>query len=119
MQKFWALPFSYCNTTHEKTSGSIASLVQRYLPQLFQPNLLCAGYESSQHGSCQGDSGGPLMVYNTNTSQYFQLGMVSGGVSSCGDKEIPGYYTRLDFPEIADFIQDPENFSTIRGILIY
>ena len=89
------------------------------MPQLFQPNLLCAGYESSQHGSCQGDSGGPLMVYNTNTSQYFQLGMVSGGVSSCGDKEIPGYYTRLDFPEIADFIQDPENFSTIRGILIY
>ena len=87
------------------------------MPQLFQPNLLCAGYESSQHGSCQGDSGGPLMVYNTNTSQYFQLGMVSGGVSSCGDKEIPGYYTRLDFPEIAHFIQDPENFIMNRGNL--
>ena len=85
--------------------------VGKFLPQLFQPNLLCAGYESAGQGSCEGDSGGPLMVFNTKLSQYFQVGLVSGGVSSCGDKDIPGYYTRLDFPEIADFVQDPENFS--------
>ncbi len=34
--------------------------------------------------------------------------MVSGSVSSeCGDKEIPSYFTRLDYPEIATFIADP------------
>jgi len=95
---------SYCNTTHEKTSGKIAISVEKYLPQLFQPTLLCAGYESAEQGSCEGDSGGPLMVFNTKSSQYFQVGMVSGGVSSCGDRDIPGYYTRLDHPEIANFI---------------
>ena len=31
---------------------------------------------------------------------------MSGGVSNCGDTNIPSYYTRLDHPEIADFIQE-------------
>jgi hypothetical protein len=51
------------------------------------------------------------MVYNTKLSKFFQVGMVAGGVASCGDKDIPGYYTRLDYPEIADFIQAPESYS--------
>jgi secreted trypsin-like serine protease len=101
---------SYCNATHEKTGEKIASLVKDYLPDLFQPNLLCAGYESAEQGSCQGDSGGPLMVFNTKLLQYFQVGMVAGAVSSCGDKDIPGYYTRLDYPDIADFVEEPEFF---------
>ena len=40
--------------------------------------------------------------------QYFQVGLVSGGVSKCGDKSIPSYFTRLDHPDIADFIADPD-----------
>jgi len=81
-------------------------LVENHLPDLFQPSILCAGYESAEQGACKGDSGGPLMVFDTKLSQFFQIGLVSGGVSSsCGDKDIPGYYTRLDYPEIADFIQ--------------
>ncbi len=92
-------------------------MVEKYLPELFQPTLLCAGYESADQGSCEGDSGGPLMVFNTKLSQYFQVGLVSGGVSSCGDRDIPGYYTRLDHPEIADFVQDPKNYS-LTGINI-
>ncbi len=40
--------------------------------------------------------------------KYFQVGLVSGGVSKCGDKNIPSYFTRLDHPEIADFIAGPE-----------
>ena len=35
--------------------------------------------------------------------------MVSGGVSRCGAKDVPSYFTRLDHPEIASFIADPEN----------
>ena len=107
--------YSYCNETHHKTSGQTASLVKKFLPQLFQPTLLCAGYESANQGSCHGDSGGPLMVFNTKFSQFFQVGLVSGGVSGCGDKYIPAYYTRLDHPEIADFVQSPEKKIT-RGI---
>jgi len=33
---------------------------------------------------------------------------VSGGVSKCGDKHIPSYFTRLNHPEIAEFIAAPE-----------
>jgi len=98
--------YSYCNTTHENTSGKTKALVKQYLPELFQPTLLCAGYESADQGSCQGDSGGPLMFYNTKLLQFFQVGIVSGGVSICGDKEIPGYYTRLDHPDISEFVHN-------------
>jgi secreted trypsin-like serine protease len=76
---------------------------------LFQPDILCASYESAEKGFCQGHSGEPLMVFNTTLNQFFQVGIVSGGVSSsCGDKDIPGYFSRLDFPEVADFIRSVE-----------
>ena len=43
-------------------------------------------------------------------SQYFQVGLVSGGISTqCGDKNIPSYFTRLDHPEIASFIANPSD----------
>ena len=55
---------SYCNETHRNNVvGEAKQKVEKYLPQLFQPNLLCAGYQSSEQGSCKGDSGGPLMIY--------------------------------------------------------
>lgn len=40
-------------------------------------------------------------------AQYFQVGLVVGGISKCGDKSIPSYFTRLDHPEIANFINSP------------
>ncbi len=63
--------FSYCNKTHTNiTNPDTKNIVQNYLPELFQPNLLCAGYDSSEQGSCKGDSGGPLMFYDTGILQY-------------------------------------------------
>ena len=53
--------FSYCNETYDNAVGVNKQNVDTYLPQLFQTNLLCAGYESSEKGPCKGDSGGPLM----------------------------------------------------------
>jgi secreted trypsin-like serine protease len=90
--------------------GATKNQVEKYLPELFQPHLLCAGYPASSRGSCQGDSGGPLMTHNETNGQYFQVGMVSGGVSFCGNTDIPDYYVRLDHPEIAGFVSDPENY---------
>ena len=40
----------------------------------------------------------------SDLGQYFQVGLVGGGISECGDKNIPSYFTRLDHPEIANFI---------------
>ena len=54
---------SHCNETHENVYGEIKRYVEIYLPQLFQPYLLCAGYESSEQGPCKGDAGGPLMIF--------------------------------------------------------
>ena len=90
--------------------GTTRHVVDNYLPELFQPHLLCAGYKASSRGSCLGDSGGPLMAHNETLGQYFQVGMVSGGVSHCGNTDIPDYYVRLDHPEIAGFVSDPENY---------
>ncbi len=90
--------------------GSTKNTVKGYLPELFQPYLLCAGYHASSRGSCEGDSGGPLMVLSPSAGQYFQVGMVSGGVSNCGNTDIPDYYARLDHPEISRFIPDPDNY---------
>ena len=40
-------------------------------------------------------------------AQHFQVGLIAGGISKCGDKSIPSYFTRLDHPEIANFINSP------------
>jgi secreted trypsin-like serine protease len=102
--------FSHCNKSHDYTVGMTKKVVEMFLPELFQPHLLCAGYSASSRGSCFGDSGGPLIAYNESLGQYFQVGIVSGGVSHCGNTDIPDYYVRLDHPEVAGFIIDPDNY---------
>jgi secreted trypsin-like serine protease len=57
-----------------------------------------------------GDSGGPLMIFNTSQGQYVQVGIVSGGVSHCGNTDIPDIYVRLDHPEVAGFIGNPDDY---------
>ena len=69
---------------------------------------MCAGNKAFRQGSCKGDSGGPLVIFNTIESQYVQVGVVSGGISldDCGNDDMPGVYTRLDHPEIIEFIEN-------------
>ncbi len=107
------LIISFCNSSYINTNGRTKEAVESYLPVLFQPYLLCAGYQASSRGSCEGDSGGPLVVLNVSAGQYYQVGMVSGGVTNCGNTDIPDYYARLDHPEISRFIQNLENLSEL------
>ena len=57
------------------------------------------------------------MVYDESVGQYFQIGMVSGGVSNCGNTDIPDYYVRLDHPDVAGFIRNPDNYRFSLGLV--
>ncbi len=60
-------------------------------------------------GSCPGDSGGPLVHFSPGGPlgqlHYVQVGLVSGGLGACGDRDLPGVYVRLDHPEVLHFIK--------------
>ena len=87
-------PQKYCDES--RSQGSI------YLTKLFQPNLLCAGYESGLRNTCDGDSGSPLVVYVSDENIYTQVGVVSGG--DCKRIKKPSIYSRLEDFEVLSFI---------------
>jgi secreted trypsin-like serine protease len=68
---------------------------------------VCAGNQAAKQGSCKGDSGGPLKIFDTGSGSYVQIGIVAGSVNlgDCGTKNYPVVFTRLDHPEIYDFIE--------------
>ncbi|XP_063957511.1 kallikrein-8-like [Lytechinus pictus] len=58
-------------------------------------NMICAGIDDGAD-ACQGDSGGPLVAYPSNdTSQFYEIGIVSWGAIDCGRTKFPGIYTRV------------------------
>ena len=58
------------------------------------------------------------MVFNTSQGQYIQVGIVSGGVSHCGNTDIPDVYVRLDHPEISRFIETPSDYKFEESIVV-
>ena len=94
---------TFCNSTRtiDDHNGNPISLSAK-LPKLFQSDLICAGYEAGVSTSCPGDSGGPLVVFDSQTRCYTQIGVVSGGV--CGSTIYHGAFTRLEDPQVLDFI---------------
>ena len=63
---------------------------------IFKGQNLCTQALEGQD-SCSGDSGGPLMTakMTENRKQWFQVGLVSWGLTKCGTKGIPGVYTNV------------------------
>ncbi len=66
-------------------------------------NMLCAGLKTGGKDSCQGDSGGPLMTYDTDSTIWRQVGIVSWG-EGCAQPDYYGVYTRLS--RYADWVAD-------------
>lgn len=64
---------------------------------------LCVGGGDLQD-SCKGDSGGPLQAPAPYLDEYkvrmVEFGIVSMGVTSCGQISLPGLYTN-----VADYVQ--------------
>lgn len=59
---------------------------------------LCANGHNTED-ACKGDSGGPLINITLDKSlevRHIQFGIVSFGTATCGDKNLPTIYTRVD-----------------------
>uniref|UniRef100_A0A182FC41 CLIP domain-containing serine protease n=1 Tax=Anopheles albimanus TaxID=7167 RepID=A0A182FC41_ANOAL len=80
------VPIKECEVTIGKRARS------KHLSEEFQ---MCAGGKY-RAATCQGDSGGPL-GFNVRSigARFVQFGIVSTGANTCGEKSIPGIYTRV------------------------
>ena len=72
--------------------------------------------QNAEKGSCHGDSGGPLIIQNreSNPDRHVQIGIVTGA-ALCGEERFPGVYSRIDNPDIWNFIYEmiQSNFQTL------
>ncbi|KAK9878517.1 hypothetical protein WA026_022413 [Henosepilachna vigintioctopunctata] len=62
------------------------------------PTQLCANGAKSED-ACKGDSGGPLINVTLDKDlevKHIQFGIVSFGTGTCGDRNLPSVYTRVD-----------------------
>ena len=94
---------AWCNYTYRGGYGSI--------PQLFQSDILCAGFVVTGQSACSGDSGGPLVTFVGDPSDpyYVQVGVLSGsktGGSCRSSGAFPDIFTRLDDKLVLDWIKD-------------
>ena len=61
-------------------------------------------YEVSDYGSCEGDSGGPIVRFDPETNRFQLIGIVQGGIGTCGDPSFPAIYVRIEDTEIFNFL---------------
>lgn len=67
---------------------------------LVTEGMICAG--RFRRDTCGGDGGGPLLA--TERGQLTQIGISSWGVGFCGQRRLPGVYTRIS--TFADWIDE-------------
>ena len=61
----------------------------------FQPQLqLCVGSRDGNKDSCNGDSGGPLVTRLGPNEPWYQVGIVSYGITPCAT-DVPAVYTKV------------------------
>jgi secreted trypsin-like serine protease len=68
-------------------------------------HMICAGPGADNGDACGGDSGGPLFIAGSPSHpKPLLVGIVSAGSQGCGEADIPGVYTQLANPDIAEWI---------------
>lgn len=75
--------------------------VAQYQADIDPDRMVCANHPAG-NDSCYGDSGGPLVVHDPATDRFYQLGVVSFGITECG--ETAGVYTEVPF--FAAFLEE-------------
>ncbi|XP_001842728.2 serine protease grass [Culex quinquefasciatus] len=66
------------------------------LTVLLSDKQICAGGKDLVD-SCRGDSGGPLGTVGmlNGDARFIQFGIVSAGLNTCGERNVPGIFTRV------------------------
>ena len=102
---------SYCIDEYNngKNLRKVGPKIRRNLPgnPLIRKSQLCAiddGVRDDVHGSCAGDSGSPAIRRNYRKNAFEQVAVVHGSVGSCRADIFPTVFTRLDDPNIFEFI---------------
>ena len=102
---------SHCIDLHNagKLFPSVGSKILINLPgnPLIRKNQLCGiddGVRDDVHGSCAGDSGSPAIRKNYRKNTFEQIAVVHGSVGSCRSDIFPTVFTRLDAPNIMEFV---------------
>ena len=102
---------SYCIDQHNigKWLQKVGPKIRRNLPgnPMIKANQLCGiddGVRTDVHGSCPGDSGSPAIRKNHRNEAYEQVAVVHGSVGSCRADIFPTVFTRLDDPNIFQFV---------------
>ncbi|XP_035790730.1 serine protease grass-like [Anopheles albimanus] len=81
-----SVPVSECRGLLERINAKI---------DLSEEHQMCAGGKN-RIDSCKGDSGGPLgFSVGLIGARFVEFGIVSTGIPSCGERSVPGIYTRV------------------------
>ena len=107
------IPNFRCEDQLDKARDSYSKILIS-LPNnpLLMKNQLCSGVSGligAGVGTCAGDSGSPAIFYDWKREAFSQLGVLHGGVTQCSSNVLPSIYTRLDDPNILQFIENELN----------
>lgn len=93
----------YCNSQYRVGLSSIQGTPIDEIPtSVVDETMICAARPGND--ACEGDSGGPLLFTCSESSDIYQIGVVSFGIG-CAVEGFPGVYSNLQHQFISNFIQ--------------
>ena len=102
-----------CNENHNITK--IGTAFERILEDTFYdfPDTTLKSYQicstsfNEESGTCSGDSGAPGLYKRRQSKPFTQYAVLHGSIGdSCDNKKFPSLFTRIDEPEIFNWIKE-------------